>query len=349
MKINIKNIKNIKIKSICATLFISLFLSCSNGIEELEKRNIFLSSLANLGNGFLSVFTSFGDMFTDTLSIRANTKKSDINRYFNDIEKTMISIKEKLKAEVAKNGNYEKIKTIVDKFITDTLDKIAAGAKEAAKGAEGEVVLGGATAGGDAAPADITSVSSLIEGIKTIVEVVLKDKGNAEANGTEDNDKKDIGKLFSKASDNGSEVEAAKASASIGAVSGADILKAIVSSDKATENKDIDQAGNSAEIATAKNSGSTKETKKKDAVIAGGIALRAMAKGGKFATKSSETKSAHAINGVAASAVTKVLNTLIIAIRSTVDIGLKKINDVLATVTHEDKSADVTTPAERNS
>ncbi|AHH11703.1 hypothetical protein bcCo53_001523 (plasmid) [Borrelia coriaceae] len=46
------NIKNINIKSICATLFISLFLFCNNGIEELEKENTFLASLANLGNGF---------------------------------------------------------------------------------------------------------------------------------------------------------------------------------------------------------------------------------------------------------------------------------------------------------
>ncbi|AHH11370.1 Variable outer membrane protein (plasmid) [Borrelia coriaceae ATCC 43381] len=64
------NIKNIRIKSICTTLFISLFLSCNNGvIEELEKRNTFLSSLANLGNDFLNIFTSFSDMVTDTLGI----------------------------------------------------------------------------------------------------------------------------------------------------------------------------------------------------------------------------------------------------------------------------------------
>ncbi|AHH11352.1 hypothetical protein bcCo53_001730 (plasmid) [Borrelia coriaceae] len=49
-----------RIKSICATLFISIFFSCNNGIEELEKKNHFLSSLANLGNDFLIVLTSFG-------------------------------------------------------------------------------------------------------------------------------------------------------------------------------------------------------------------------------------------------------------------------------------------------
>ncbi|UPA17154.1 hypothetical protein bcCo53_001327 (plasmid) [Borrelia coriaceae] len=66
------NVKNIKIKSICATLFISLFFSCNNGIEELEKRNNFLSSLANLGSDFLSVFTSFGDSLGGVLGFNTS-------------------------------------------------------------------------------------------------------------------------------------------------------------------------------------------------------------------------------------------------------------------------------------
>ncbi len=73
-------------------------------------------------------------MVTDTLGINVDTKKEDIGKYFTNIEKTMISVKENLLAEVAKNGNYIKIKEVVDTFITDTLDRIAAGAKEAASG-----------------------------------------------------------------------------------------------------------------------------------------------------------------------------------------------------------------------
>ncbi|AHH11556.1 variable large family protein (plasmid) [Borrelia coriaceae] len=72
----------IKVRSICATLFISLFLSCNNGIEELEKRNYFLFSLANLGNDFLDVFTSFADMVSDVLSIKAETKKRRCKKIF---------------------------------------------------------------------------------------------------------------------------------------------------------------------------------------------------------------------------------------------------------------------------
>ncbi|WP_160164790.1 variable large family protein [Borrelia persica] len=44
-----------------------------------------------------------------------------------------------------------------------------------------------------------------------------------------------------------------------------------------------------------------------------------------------------AINGAVASAVNKTLSTLIIAIRNTVDSGLKTINNVLVTVKQEHK------------
>ncbi|WP_025400221.1 variable large family protein, partial [Borrelia hermsii] len=262
-----------------------------------------------------------------------------------NIETTMNAVKKKLQDEVAKNGNYVKVKTVVDKFVADVLDKIAEGAKKAATGATGGDAIGNAVKNEDAVPAEVASVNLLVEGIQTIVGVVLKDKGSADANKTTDDDKKDIGKLFSKASDNGTEAEAAKASASIGAVSGADILQAIAKSGMASAGKDIDQAKDVAEIATAKNDSATKETKQKDAIIAAGIALRAMAKNGKFAAKN-EDKAVFAVNGIASSAVGKTLSTLIIAIRNTVDSGLKTINETLAKVKQEDKSAEATGPVE---
>ncbi|AHH07037.1 Variable outer membrane protein, partial (plasmid) [Borrelia crocidurae DOU] len=79
---------------------------------------------------------------------------------------------------------------------------------------------------------------------------------------------------------------------------------------------------NAADFAAARN----------DAMIAGGIALRAMAKDGKLSAKTGEDKSAHAINGAVASAVNKVLSTLVIGIRNRVDEGLKEINKVLGEI-----------------
>ncbi|WP_434757253.1 variable large family protein (plasmid) [Borrelia puertoricensis] len=336
--------KRITLCALLMTLF--LLLSCGSGSASSEDPKItFLNSIANLGKGFLDVFTSLSDMITGTFGIKAETKKSDIGKYFTDIENTMNTVKKKLQTEVAKNGNYSKIKSVVDNFITNTLDKIAAGAKEAATGATTDSAIGDATtAGQDAAPADTASVNALVKGIKTIVDVVLKkNEGNADATKTGD-DKKDIGKLFG-AKANSTDAHAAAASASIGAVTGADILQAIASSGDATAGGvDIEQAKNAAEIAAAKKE-DNKEAKQKDAVIAAGITLRAMAKGGKFAAKTEE-KSANAVNGAAANAVNKTLSTLIIAIRNTVDTGLKSISAALATVTQEDKSADSTTPAD---
>ncbi|WP_434757259.1 variable large family protein [Borrelia puertoricensis] len=341
--------------TLCA-LFLTLFLllSCGSGSTSAEDpKTTFLNSIANLGKGFLDVFTSLSDMISGALGIKADTKKSDIGKCFSDIENTMTSVKKKLQTEVAKNGNYLKIKEVVDTFITGTLDKIAEGAKEASKGATGSDAIGGATsAGQDAAPADTESVNALVKGIGQIVGVVLKDgDGDAGATKTAEADKKDIGKLFDGSKDDAKEENIAKAAASIGAVTGADILKAIAKS-KENPNADstdgIEKAKDAAEIAIAPavaNKKEIKEAAKKDAVIAAGIALRAMAKDGKFAAKTEE-KSANAVNGVAASVVGKTLSTLIIAIRNTVDSGLKSISDALATVTQEDKSEDSITPTD---
>ncbi|ETZ17333.1 Variable outer membrane protein [Borrelia duttonii CR2A] len=164
--------------------------------------------------------------------------------------------------------------------------------------------------------------------------VLGENEGNAEASKTGENDKKDIGKLFEKKA-SGTDVEAAKASASIGAVSGADVLQAIAkSSGTADNNKNIKEVKYAAGIAAAKAVNDKKEIKdpaKKDAVIAAVIALRAMAKDGKFAAKGDE-KSANAVNGAVASAVNKMLSTLTIAIRNRVDEGLKGISEILGEI-----------------
>ncbi|WP_051373892.1 variable large family protein [Borrelia hispanica] len=310
-------------------------MRCNSGGVGKDPEKVFLSEMVNLGKGFMEVFVSFGDMITETLGIKADTKKSDIGAYFTKIENTMKIVKVKLGEILEKNGNYTKVKEKVEEFI-GKISKVEEGAKEAAKGAAGEDKIGGApTTGQDPSPADFASVNLLIKGIKTIVGVVLKsNEGNPEASKTGDTEKKSIGKLLSK-KDDGTEAHSAAASASIGAVTGDDILQAIAKSGEAANNDvGIDQAKNVAEIAAAKKEDNKEfgiESAKKDAVIAGGIALRGMAKGGKFAAKNEE-KSANAVNGAVSSAVNKVLSTLIIAIRNTVDLGLKEINKVLGEI-----------------
>ncbi|ETZ17148.1 Variable outer membrane protein [Borrelia duttonii CR2A] len=323
-----------KVRVLIMMVMMMVMMGCNSGGRDPEK--VFLSEMVNLGKGFLDVFVSFGDMITGTLGIKAETKKSEIGKYFTDIAATMESVKNKLQTEVAKNGNYEKVKTVVEQFITGILDKIAEGAKEAAKGATGDDAIGGApTAGQDAAPADATSVNALVKGIKEIVGVVLNEgKGSAEATKTNVEQQKTIGVLFGEKANGGEEKHAAAVSASVGAISGVDMLRAIAKGTVINDEGEIEKAKNAAEIAAAKKESQKeiKEGAQKDAVIAGGIALRGMAKGGKFAAKQNEEKSANAVNGAVASAVNKVLSTLVIAIRNTVDEGLKGINKVLGEI-----------------
>ncbi len=110
-------------------------------------------------------------------------------------------------------------------------------------------------------------------------------------------------------------------------------MQAIVKSSDVSGEIEIENAKNVAEIAAAKKEDNKdiKDGIRKDAVIVGGIALRGMAKDGKFAAKAEE-KAANAVNGTVASAVNKVLSTLVIAIRNTVDEGLKGINEVLGEI-----------------
>ncbi|AHH11367.1 variable large family protein (plasmid) [Borrelia coriaceae] len=328
------NIKNIKVKSICATLFISLFLSCNNGvIEELEKRNQFLSSLANLGNDFLSVFASFGDSLGGVLGFNKDTKKSEVGDYFKKVKETVEGIKGKLNAIVenmrsANNPNVNRVNNAVNELVDEKFEKIIRGASDAEKGANGEKLLGNIDGSNVGVVGD--GMESLIKGIQLIVEVVLKDKGNpdagtdkrAEDGGTRTSGTA-AGKLFD--SNNAGSSTAAKKSATdaakaVGAVTGADILKAIATGPE----------GKAATIAKYNTGNGNAADNKNDAVIAGGIALRAMAKGGKFANASdSDSDYADAVKGAAVSAVTKALNTLTIAIRKTINEGLKTVKEAM--------------------
>ncbi|AOW96266.1 variable large family protein [Borrelia miyamotoi] len=334
------------------TLF--LIIGCNNGGGE-DPQKVFLTSIANLGKGFLDVFVTFGDMVTGAFGIKAETKKSEVGQYFTDIEKTMTSVKNKLNTVVSENSNYPKVQEVVNQFITGTLDKIIAGAKKAASGATDGAVIGGVVKSNAGTSVDATSVNALVKGIKEIVDLLIKEgDGQADKTTPVEDDKKNIGKLFgaknSDANGGAEDKHVAAASASIGAVTGADILKAIAAANAdATKDGKVKDATDAAALALAKGTSTDNEDQlgdsaRKDAIIAAGIALRAMAKDGKFIVKDTGANKteAESAKGVAASAVGKTLSTLIIAIRNTVDSGLKNINKVLATVKQEDKSAEAT-------
>ncbi|AFI31675.1 Borrelia lipoprotein-containing protein (plasmid) [Borrelia crocidurae str. Achema] len=173
-------------------------------------------------------------------------------------------------------------------------------------------------------------VEKIVKGIKGIVEVVLKGVGKADAgdsNKASDGAARtanagdgEAGKLF--ATGNGpagdqanSKKVATDAAKAVGGVRGSDILQVMVK-----ENSDATTlAKNSSEQVVGAD--------KVDAVIAGGIALRAMSKGGKFANGTAGNDVSAAVKGAAVSAVTKALDTLTVAIRKTIDLGLKNVKD----------------------
>ncbi|ANF34520.1 Variable large protein 5 (plasmid) [Borrelia turicatae] len=317
--------KRITLSALLMTLF--LLLSCGSGSTKAEDpQSRFLKSLISLGNDFLNVFTSLSDMVAGAFGIKADTKKSDVGNYFKTIEKSLTTTKTALEKIVAdmkaeNNPNASTTETAVTNLVTTTLDKIIEGAKTVSEviGDAGDILgnVGATNAAGVAGEVD-----KLVKGIKLIVELVLGDKGNAEA-GTDKkaedlsartaNGNGEAGKLFAAnaGDDANAKKVAADAAKAVGAVTGADILKAMVKN-----------GANSAVEAAKANA--------KDGTIAGAIALTAMAKDGKFAGPTADSVDYVTVaKGAAISAVTKALGTLTIAIRNTVDVGLKSVKDAM--------------------
>nr|WP_011666335.1 variable large family protein [Borrelia duttonii]BAC22680.1 vmpM [Borrelia duttonii] len=333
-----------------------VMMGCNSGgvLESKESvENRFLKSLVGLSNEFLNVFTSFGEMVGSVLGLKADSKKSDVAAYFKTVQGTVEGVKRGLNKIVAdmkkeSNPNAAATETAVNKLVSETLDKIITGAKTASEAIGGDAndFIGNVAAGGAGAAAGVKgdNIKNLVKGIKDIVDVVLKNEGSAEAG----DDKKaenlsartgsnatdgEAGKLFSVsnagAADNAKKA-AADAAKAVGAVTGADILKAMIKDDgdavKLSEGVDAPSA-------------------KKDAVIAGGIALRAMAKGGKFAglSDNANADAKKTVEGTAVGAVIKALDTLMIAIRKTMDLGLKSVKETMKT------NINATTVASENS
>ncbi|ANA43846.1 VlpC-like protein (plasmid) [Borrelia hermsii HS1] len=75
----------------------------------------------------------------------------------------------------------------------------------------------------------------------------------------------------------------------------------------------------------------------KDGTIAGGMALRAMSKNGNFANGNDAASAdvTAAVKGTAISVVTKALDTLNIAIRKTIDSGLKTVKETMEINLHD--------------
>ncbi|PRR01201.1 hypothetical protein CV665_05770 [Borreliella burgdorferi] len=169
---------------------------------------------------------------------------------------------------------------------------------------------------------DATSVNGIASGIKGIVEAAEKagEEGKLESEeAAGDVGNADAGKLFAKKNDDnggGGAEDAEKAAAAVSAVSGKQILKAIVDAAGKEEKGVADVKDATNPIAAA--IGSTEDHKdaaafsqdgmKKNDQIAAAIVLRGMAKDGEFALKDADADNAKAgLKSTVESAVNKTV------------------------------------------
>ncbi|WP_187981895.1 variable large family protein, partial [Borreliella bavariensis] len=216
---------------------------------------------------------------------------------------------------VAKDGKFagadnetEKVKAVVESAVVKTfgawLDELIkaadGGGKAAAEG--GSDKIGNVAAGGGAdAGANKESVNGIAGAIKGIVEAAKKVEGvKFEPTKAADADNKKAGKLFGTAGAGADAGDVKDAAAAVGAVSGEQILNAIVTA-AGQDGKKADDATNAIEAAIGAGAaaaefgdGNDKIGKKNDQ-IAAALVLRGVAKDGKFAGANNETEKVKAV------------------------------------------------------
>nr|ADJ40018.1 vls12 [synthetic construct] len=321
-----------------------------------DPTNKFYQSVIQLGNGFLDVFTSFGGLVAEAFGFKSDPKKSDVKTYFTTVaaklEKTKTDLnslpKEKsdISSTTGKPDSTGSVGTAVEgaiKGASELLDKLVTAVKTAEGASSGTDAIGEVVA--DAAKAaDKDSVKGIAKGIKEIVEAAGGSEKLKVAAAKEGNEK--AGKLFGKVGDAahaGDSEAASKAAGAVSAVSGEQILSAIVTAAGAAEQEGKKPAEAKNPIAAAigkgnENGAEFKDEMKKDDQIAAAIALRGMAKDGKFAVKKDNNekgKAEGAIKGAAESAVRKVLGAITGLIGDAVSSGLRKVGDSVKAASKE--------------
>ncbi len=221
---------------------------------------------------------------------------------------------------VAKDGkfagaanNAKEVKAVVESAVVKTfgewLDELIKAAEGGGKAADGGGdKIGNVADGGGGAKADATSVNGIAGAIKGIVEAAKKVEGVKFApTATAEADNKKAGKLFgTNAGAHAEDVN--KAAAAVGAVSGEQILNAIVTAagQAGQDGQAAGQATNAIEAAIGGDAAADfgNDIKKKNDQIAAALVLRGVAKSGKFAGAANNAKE---VKAVVESAVVKTV------------------------------------------
>ncbi len=233
--------KKISSAILLTTFFV--FINCKSQVADKDDpTNKFYQSVIQLGNGFLDVFTSFGGLVAEAFGFKSDPKKSDVKTYFTTVaaklEKTKTDLnslpKEKsdISSTTGKPDSTGSVGTAVEgaiKEVSELLDKLVKAVKTAEGASNGTDAIGEVEANAGAAKAaDKASVTGIAKGIKEIVEAAGGSEKLKVAAAKGENNK--ARKLFGKVDGNhGGDSEAAsKAAGAVSAVSGEQILSAIV-------------------------------------------------------------------------------------------------------------------------
>ncbi|AHH11543.1 variable large family protein (plasmid) [Borrelia coriaceae] len=341
------NIKNIRIKSICATLFISIFLSCNSGvIEELEKKNSFFDSLVKIGHGFQDIFGSFGDALGFN-AVKSTDNRSKVGEHFEKVGKGLQSTKEKLD-ELAKqivsipHADIKGVEAMIStssEVITKLIASVGKLAEVTKKGGATEIgKVNSSTANKGATPADVQVV---IEGVKEIIEIAknsgLKvNEGNAGTGVTGDGAKAPAA-LVGK---NGAKADANAGPSLADEVAKADPWAAMINKikDATTNGFGGNNNNNAGQLAIGNNNDNAGS--KTNADLAAGVALKAMTQGGEFSATASTEEGA--VKGAAVSSVNKVLGVLNDIFIKVLNLELSKIKDAVNKIQYSETTGEAT-------
>ncbi|WP_418906295.1 variable large family protein (plasmid) [Borreliella tanukii] len=349
-----------------------VFINCKNnagdaagkGNDDKDSVKTFYESIINLGNGFIDVFNAFSGLVADTF-FKSDPKKSDVKTYFESISTTLTATKSKLDGLVsAKKGEGDSGKASVKSAVESAVREVSGWLKEMITAVEEAAKVGGDGGTdkiGDAdnnkgAKADKDSVKEIAKGIKGIVAAAEKAFGK-EGNALKDvaaaaggDANADAGKLF--AGQNGAAGAGAgdigKAASAVTAVSGEQILKAIVDAagdEKNQDGKKANEATNpiAAAIGTdddAANGFGDDGMKKRNDNIAAAIVLRGVAKDGKFAADANDKASVKSAVESAVREVSGWLEEMITAVGDAAKVGGTGGNDKIGDADNKGAVAD---------
>ncbi len=258
-----------------------------------------------MGYGFVDVFNAIGGLVSDVF-YKADPKKSDVKNYFDSIAKILKDTQAKLDALSKEQGGGDGGTQVVEasKKAVGWIKEMHKAVEDTAKagtGSSSESIANVATGGGGAAgagkKADKDSVTGIAKGMKAIVDAAEKagvEFKPAAAAGGGAGGANDAGKLFASGNNAGNADDAQGAAEAAGkavsAVSGDQILKAIVDAAGTTGGKGAAAATNAVEAAIGDDGGAGAEgaafgagMQDKNDQIAAAIVLRGLAKDGKFA------------------------------------------------------------------